>query len=136
MNIDPRAINEYTGDPMHDIVITRPGRDTLRYGPIPFKHQAEQWITYLNWSRQSTAMPKGTTWEMTLHNPDQPHIDPDTIPTTPDGIAVALLEDCTYAFPNLYLLLQCILGDSEAGHRWKQACAYAACLENADEEED
>ncbi|MFF4777531.1 hypothetical protein ACFY05_32210 [Microtetraspora fusca] len=125
-------------DLIYAVVITKPGHDTVRIGPIHFHHQAESWIWTLNRSRTSTAMPAGTTWEITPYDPSVPHDDPAEIPTTTDALAAAIMQTHDYgekAFPDLFLRLEALVGTGEAQKRWKNACAYADHLETDEEEE-
>jgi hypothetical protein len=136
--VDPRTINEYTGDPMSSVVISKPGYDTVRFDPFPFRHQAEGWISKLDFNRYQGGFPEGTTWEMVPYDPDVPHSDPADIPTTMDTLAVALAEPISFgveAFPDLYLQLQCHLGDDQAAKLWTEACNYVEHLQQPDPED-
>ena len=78
---------------------------------------------------------------MSPHDPSQEHINPDTIPTSIGEITFALLDPSDDAsgedaFPDLYLLLKCMVGDIEAAERWKEACAYTTFLEQHNEDDD
>lgn len=110
------------------VIITKPGYDTVRIGPIHFHHQAESWIRALNMCRHSTVMPEGTTWEIAPYDPAVPHDDPAQIPTTPAelGVAIAQIDRIGEAeFPDLFVRLQAVIGTDEAMRLWDQGCSYA-----------
>ncbi|MFC4014648.1 hypothetical protein ACFOY2_46010 [Nonomuraea purpurea] len=121
------------------VVIAKPGYDTVRIGPIPFRYQAEQWISTLDMAKVSTVMPEGTTWEIAPHDSSLPHDDPADLPTTVSALTETLLQDTDLSdaahFPDLYLRLCAVLGENTALHRWSEACVNADAVSLAEEEQ-
>lgn len=110
------------------VIITKPGYDTVRIGPIHFHHQAESWVRTLDSCRHSVTMPEGSTWEIAPYDPNLPHDDPADIPTTTDALAAAITETETVGeaeFPDLFVRLEAVVGTNRAMDLWKQGCVYA-----------
>ncbi|MFD9948986.1 hypothetical protein ACFWYW_52700 [Nonomuraea sp. NPDC059023] len=112
------------------IVITKPGYDTVRIGPIP-EHHAPQWIATLDEARESITLPEGSRWEIVAYNPALIHEPPTAATTGPSLIPIVrqrLNESVSTGeamdaarFPDEYVRMWALIGEEEAYRRWRDA---------------
>ena len=121
MNCTPAGISP---DEPHALVITKPGYDTIRLGPLP-GITAGAWQATLR-TRLYQA-PEGTAIEVVSFDPESgTFIDPDSIPRTVEDLTGPLRADPGHpangGFPDLYDRLVLVHGETRAGEMWDQAC--------------
>jgi hypothetical protein len=115
----------------HAVVITRPGHDTIRFGPL-LQSMADSWRLRLESALSHTAHPEGTAITVEPYDPgtDGGYIDPESIPASVDELMEPLRADTgndgTGAnFPDIYTQLVMRHGDNRGGRLWDQACRRA-----------
>jgi hypothetical protein len=112
---------------LHDVVITKPGCETVRIGPV-LGHQADRMALSFTSQLTSTAHPEGTTITAEAHRGDLEHDDPATWPA--DAYATAAELDAEPGgdgtgreFPDLFAKLHARHGYDRAARLWRDACA-------------
>jgi ADP-ribose pyrophosphatase YjhB (NUDIX family) len=132
----------YTETYEHAVLVTRPGLDDIRLGPLPHRHQAEQIATSLTNQLHHTAHIPGTTITCTAYDPTQPHRG---LPTTTDPYDLADAMDDTGDpdpgqhggnFPDTYALLTAWHGPDRAAELWTTACNVYDHLHADPDDED
>lgn len=128
--------NEPVMDERYAVIVTRPGHDTARIGPIPWKHQADSMTANLNLQLHSTAHPEGTHIAAGIYAPALPHL-----PLLPiDAYALAELvhqEPDTSPeerFPDTYSRLLAQVGYDRSADLWHAACRLMDEPEESEEE--
>jgi hypothetical protein len=118
----------YTETYEHAVLITRPGLDDIRLGPLRYRHQAEQIATSLTGQLHHTAHIPGTTITPVPYDPTQPHRG---VPTTTDPYDLAASmgdpddpdpDQHGANFPDTYALLAAWHGPDRAAELWTAAC--------------
>lgn len=118
----------YTETYEHAVLITRPGHDGLRLGPLRYRRQAEDIAASLTGQLPHTAHIPGTTIKAVTYDPTQPH---RALPTNTDpyDLATAMNDASEHDparpgvnFPDLYSLLLAQHGHERAGVLWTAAC--------------
>lgn len=117
----------YTETYEHAVLVTRPGLDDMRLGPLRYRHQAEQIATSLTGQLHRTAHIPGTIITPALYDPTQPHRG---LPTTTDPYAlVHSMDDADEPaarpgvnFPDTYALPTAWHGPDHAADLWTTAC--------------
>lgn len=116
------------GNAAYAVVISRPGHDTIRFGPL-LQTMADEWQLCLESALVSTAHPAGTsiTVEPFVPGTDSSCISPESIPASADELAERLRagigdDDPAARFPDLYTQLAMRHGDARAGQLWNLAC--------------
>ena len=126
-----RTLGPVTGETF-DVVITKPGYDTIRYHAGP-EHRAEEWAGRLGQALTGSAHPEGTTIAV------EPHAGGDACSSPVIGaehggglVGLAVLiprEPAAIAagagFPDLYDRLWMVHGADRAGELWSAACSLA-----------
>ncbi len=113
------------------VIVTKPGHDTVRIGPIPWRHEADSISANLNQQLHSTAAPEGTHSASAPYDPEQPHLPllalnayalAEQMTAEPDG-------DPEARFPDLYSRFAAQIGYDERGPAmWSTACMYADAM--------
>jgi hypothetical protein len=118
----------YTETYEHAVLITRPGLDDIRLGPLRYRHQAEQIATSLTGQLHHTAHIPGTTITPAAYDPTQPHRGLPAI-TTPYVLALSMDDGGEpeaarpgSTFPDTYALLTAWHGPDRAADLWTTAC--------------
>lgn len=116
-----------TTEKQYAVVITKPGRETVRFGPIPYHSQAQGWISTLDMNTGAARL-EGTIWGIADYDPALPHT-PARVPTGPYELTEAI--DAEPAgdglgtnFPDLFLRLQAQEGYDRASELWTKACEH------------
>lgn len=118
----------YTETYEHAVLVTRPGLDDIRLGPLQYRRQAEQITTGLTGQLHHTAHIPGTTITSVPYDPTKPH---RSLPATTDPYDLALSMDDTAEpdstqpgtdFPDTYTLLAACHGPDHAAELWTTAC--------------
>jgi hypothetical protein len=114
-------------DEPHAVVITKPGSDAIRLGPLQ-GITAGAWAVILR-DRQPPP-PPGTTIEVVSFDPEAgTFIDPGSIPRSTADLLVRLLagpgHPASSGFPNLYDQLVLVHGETLASQMWDQALRHA-----------
>ncbi|MFG6197811.1 hypothetical protein [Nonomuraea sp. JJY05] len=110
------------------VVITKPGYDTVRIGPIPADY-APTWIATLDKAQEHVSLPEGSKWEITAYDPKLPHEQPTAATTVPalipivrERIGQSEEEGMDPArFPDEYVRMWALIGEEEAYQRWRDA---------------
>lgn len=132
----------YTETYEHAVLVTRPGLDDIRLGPLPHRHQAEQITTSLTGQLHHTAHIPGTTITSVPYDPTQPHCG---LPDTTDPYVLALSMDDAGEpdhtqpggnFPDTYALLAAWHGPDRAAELWTTACNVYDHLHTDPDDED
>jgi hypothetical protein len=112
---------------LHDVVITKPGCETVRIGPVP-GHQADRMAGSFTSQLTHTAHPAGTTITTEAHRADLGHDNPAT--WSADAYATAAELDAEpggdgtgQEFPDLFAHLHAMHGYDRAARLWRDACA-------------
>jgi hypothetical protein len=119
------------------VIVTKPGHDTVRIGPIPWEHQADSMCALLNQQLHSTGAPEGTHSASGPYLPELPHL-----PLLPgDAYALAVLMDAELdgdpeaLYPDLYSRFAAQVGDERGPALWRAACQAWDAM-NAEPEEE
>ncbi|MGV9383629.1 hypothetical protein ACWDRB_47985 [Nonomuraea sp. NPDC003707] len=110
------------------VVITKPGYDTVRIGPIPHTY-APTWIATLDKAAEHISLPEGSKWEIVTYDPAVPHESPTAATTVPSLVPIVrerLNESDGEAkdvarFPDEYVRMGALIGEEEAYQRWRDA---------------
>ncbi len=110
------------------VVITKPGYDTVRLGPIPADY-APTWIATLDKAAEHITLPEGSAWEIVAYDPKTPHEPPTAATTLPTLIPIVRKrlgqseeEGMDPArFPDEYVRMWALIGEEEAYRRWRDA---------------
>jgi hypothetical protein len=115
-------------DATHAVVITKPGHDTVRFGPL-LQSIADSWRVSLERALPGTAHPEGTTITAEPYDPAAAagYIDPESIPASADELIEPLRADpggdgTGANFPDLYTQLIMRHGNTHGDLVWTQAC--------------
>ncbi|MFC4113997.1 hypothetical protein [Nonomuraea zeae] len=112
------------------VVITKPGYDTVRLGPIPADY-APTWIATLDKAAGHITLPEGSKWGIAAYDPKMPHEPPTAATTLPALIPIVrqrlnenervgeLME--AQRFPDEYVRMWALIGEKEAYRRWRDA---------------
>jgi|GEM_PF-1125300 len=132
----------YTETYEHAVLVTRPGLDDIRLGPLRYRHQAERIATSLTGQLHHTAHIPGTTITPAPYDPTQPHRGLPTT-TTPYALALSMDDADTpdpiqpgNAFPDTYALLVAWHGPDRAADLWTTACNVYDHLHADPDDED
>lgn len=116
----------YTETYEHAVLVTRPGLDDLRLGPVQYRHQAEQITTGLAGQLHHTAHIPGITITPVPYYLTRPH---HGLPATMDPYVLALSMDDEPDparhggnLPDVYALLAAWHGPDRAAELWTSAC--------------
>ncbi|MGW2150514.1 hypothetical protein ACWCOT_39830 [Nonomuraea bangladeshensis] len=109
-------------------MITKPGYDTVRLGPLP-PDCAVTLIATLDKAAEHITLPEGSTWEIVAYAPRTPHEPPTATTTRPTLIPIVRKrlgqseeEGMDPArFPNEYVRMWALIGEEEAYRRWRDA---------------
>ncbi|MEC3992072.1 hypothetical protein VSR01_00310 [Actinacidiphila sp. DG2A-62] len=133
----------YTETYEHAVLVTRPGLDDIRLGPLRYRHQAEQIATSLTGQLHHIEHIPGTTITPALYDPIHPHRG---LPTTTDPYVLALsVEDEAGGpdparhgsnFPGTCALLTAWHGPDCAADLWTTACNVYDHLHADPDDED
>ncbi|MGW2220978.1 hypothetical protein ACWCSD_38840 [Nonomuraea sp. NPDC001684] len=126
------AITEKLRTPVASVavLITKPGYDTVRIGPIPADY-APTWIATLDQAAQHITLPTGSQWGIVAYDPKLPHEPPTAATTLPtlipivrqrlsEGERVSELMEAQ-RFPDEYVRMWALIGEEEASQRWRDA---------------
>ncbi|WP_043636978.1 hypothetical protein [Nonomuraea candida] len=111
------------------IVITKPGYDTVRIGPVP-QSTAPAWIVTLDKVAEHYNLPQGSAWEIAAYDPALPHEDPAETPTTVPALVPILREIVKRSpdelpdpalFPDVDVRLHALVGEEESYELWRDA---------------
>ncbi|WP_030237126.1 hypothetical protein [Streptomyces sp. NRRL S-350] len=107
------------------LLLTSPGRPTVRIGPFDNKVAADQFRCGLGGQLHATPHPEGLTVALAPFDPLEPHLAA-SLPQEARELVMLLLDHPVETFPELYTRLRAEHGPDDAEDIWEEVQAMAA----------